>query len=205
MQFGYMGDTENVATLVSESNLATEQDISSVGGVMISAYTFRTPTFHASIEALQDVEMAGGLVELFKKFTADRIARGVGPYLVTGQGPTVKQPTGLLNAIEALESNSVVAAWLEQEHGRDGNWGDVSRIGGHRKPVLRVGRSLQRQPEVRLAHVKRHARKTGGHRHGTRFADRSVARTGSVDSREARKDFAEHAFYRSSERANPFW
>ena len=58
---------------------------------------------------------------------------------------------------------------------------------------------------MRLADVKRHARKAGSHRHGTRFADRSVARTGSVDPREACKDFAEHAFDRSTERANPFW
>jgi HK97 family phage major capsid protein len=109
MQFGYYGDTENVAQLISESNLATEQDLSSVGGVMIGAYTFRTPTFHASIESLQDVEMAGGLIELFKKFSAERLALGVGPYLVTGQGPTVKQPTGLLNALETLDGASVVS------------------------------------------------------------------------------------------------
>ena len=86
-QFGYMGDTENVANLVSEGNPTTEQDISSVSGVMLGAYTFRTPVFHASLEAFQDVEMAAGVVDLFKKFSADRIARGVGPYLVTGQGP----------------------------------------------------------------------------------------------------------------------
>jgi HK97 family phage major capsid protein len=77
--------------------------------VMIGAYTFRTPTFHASIESLQDVEMAGGVVELFKKFSAERLALGVGPYLVTGQGPTVKQPTGLLNALETLDGASVVS------------------------------------------------------------------------------------------------
>ena len=117
MQFGYYGDTENVAQLVSEGNLANEQDISSVGGVMIGAYSFRTPTFHASIEAFQDVEMAGGIVELFKKFSAERLALGVGPYLVTGQGPTVKQPTGLLNAIEALEGNSVVASGSSKNTG----------------------------------------------------------------------------------------
>jgi HK97 family phage major capsid protein len=117
MQFGYYGDTENVAQLVSEGNLANEQDLSSVGGVMIGAYTFRTPTFHASIESLLDVEMAGGLVELFKKFSAERIALGVGSYLVNGQGPTVKQPTGLLNAIETLEGNSVVAAGSSKNTG----------------------------------------------------------------------------------------
>ena len=108
-QFGYMGDTENVANLVSEGNPTTEEDISSVSGVMLGAYTFRTPVFHASLKAFQDVEMAAGVLELFKKFSADRIARGVGPYLVTGQGPTVKQPTGLLNAIESLNAASVTA------------------------------------------------------------------------------------------------
>ena len=43
IQFGYMGDTENVAALVSEGNLATEQDISSVGGVMIGALPSALP------------------------------------------------------------------------------------------------------------------------------------------------------------------
>ncbi len=70
MQFGYMGDTENVANLVSEGNPTTEQDISSVGGVMLGAYTFRTPMFHASLESFDDVEMAAGVIELFKKFSA---------------------------------------------------------------------------------------------------------------------------------------
>lgn len=126
IQFGYYGDTENVAQLVSEGNLANEQDLGSIGGVMIGAYTFRTPTFHASIEALQDVEMAGGVVELFKKFTADRLARGVGPYLITGQGPTVKQPTGLLNAIESVNAPSVVA---QGSGGNDGINSGANSVG----------------------------------------------------------------------------
>jgi len=107
IQFGLMGDTETVAVLTSEAGSATEADITSTSGIMLGAYTFRSPMFHASIESFQDVEIAGGVVELFKKFVGERIARGVGPYLVTGSGSS--QPTGLVTALEALGGASVTA------------------------------------------------------------------------------------------------
>jgi HK97 family phage major capsid protein len=108
MQFGMMGDTENVATLVTEAGSSSEADITAPSGIMLGAFTFRSPVFHASIEAFQDVEIGGALIEQFKEFAADRIARGVGPYLVTGTGSG--QPTGLLTAIETLGAPKVVAA-----------------------------------------------------------------------------------------------
>lgn len=115
MQFGYMGDTENVATLVGEAGSLSEQDITSTGGAMLGAYSFKSPVFRASLEAFQDVEIGGSLIDQFNKFSAERIARGVGAYLVNGTG--VNQPIGLLTALEALGSAAVVAV------GNSGNTG----------------------------------------------------------------------------------
>ena len=51
---------------------------------------------------------------------------------------------------------------------------------------LRTRRSLSRQSEVRLANMfERHALKTGSDHDEARFADRSVARAGSLDTSES--------------------
>jgi HK97 family phage major capsid protein len=107
LEVSMMGDTENVAQLTSEAGGVSEVDISSTGAVMLGAYTFRSPVFHVSIESMQDVAIGGSVVDLFTKFSADRIARGVGPYLVTGSG--ISQPTGLLTALESSGAISITA------------------------------------------------------------------------------------------------
>jgi HK97 family phage major capsid protein len=106
LQVGFYDDTSVVAALVNEASGSAESDIAEVGGVMLGAFMFRSPVFHASIEAFQDVAIGGSIIDSFTKFSAERIARGVGPYLVTGTG--VNQPTGLLTALEGLGGPAIV-------------------------------------------------------------------------------------------------
>lgn len=122
-QVPLMGDTENVATLISEAGTTTETDIWSTSGAMIGGYAFRSPVFHASIEAFQDVQIGGSLLDRFTAFSADRIARGVGPYLVTGSGPAAspKQPFGLLTALEALGGANVISTGSSANPGSSSN------------------------------------------------------------------------------------
>lgn len=88
LQIPLYGDIENVATYAAEGSdqSGNETDISKPGAVMLQAYSFRSPMWRVSLEALQDVEAAAGCIELFKAFAADRIARGVGKELLQGNG-----------------------------------------------------------------------------------------------------------------------
>ena len=101
------GDTENVAMLTTEGATSAEVDIAAPSAIMLGAFAFRSPVFHFSMEALQDVEAMGGVLNMFQAFSADRIRRGVSPYLVTGTG--TNQPTGIINALEALGNAAVTA------------------------------------------------------------------------------------------------
>jgi HK97 family phage major capsid protein len=114
------GDTEEVATLVGEADSLSEADLTAPSAIMVGnpMYSFKSPLWHVSMEAMQDVEALGGILPLFQKFSADRIARGVGPYLVNGTG--TNQPMGLLTALEALGSAAVTAV------GSSGNDGSAN-------------------------------------------------------------------------------
>lgn len=66
----------------------------------LGAYSFSSPRFVMSIESMQDLEQSFTAVGLAKRFFADRLARGIGNYLINGTGSG--QPTGLLTALESV-------------------------------------------------------------------------------------------------------
>jgi HK97 family phage major capsid protein len=101
-------DTENVASVVSEAGSQTIVDIDATGHAVLGAYSYSTPRFVVSMEAFQDLDSSLNAVALYKRFSADRIARGVGADLVNGNG--VDKPLGLIPALEALGVSPVTAA-----------------------------------------------------------------------------------------------
>jgi HK97 family phage major capsid protein len=60
------------------------------------------------MEAFQDLDASLSAISLFKRFSADRIARGVGADLVNGNG--TNKPLGLIPSLVALGLNPVAAA-----------------------------------------------------------------------------------------------
>jgi HK97 family phage major capsid protein len=107
MQFGFYSDVENVATLVTENVQASEVDLAQTSAVILNAYTFKSPIWKISLEALQDLEASYGALQMFKDVSADRIARGVSKLLLHGNGTTDKI-LGLITTLAAL-SNGVGA------------------------------------------------------------------------------------------------
>jgi HK97 family phage major capsid protein len=115
MSIPVAGDIENVAAVVAEAGSRTSTDISSTGHAEVGCYSYSSPRFVASLEAFDDVDSTLSVVNLFKRFTADRIARGVGKDMVTGSG--VNKPKGLLQSLSDLGVPVVTAA------GASGNTG----------------------------------------------------------------------------------
>jgi HK97 family phage major capsid protein len=103
------GDIENVAAVVGESadTSSGEALISVPGHAVIGAYSYRSPLWRLSIEAMQDVEAMGGAIELFKAFAADRIARGAARDLAVGNGSS--KPLGLIPSLIAAGVTPTVA------------------------------------------------------------------------------------------------
>jgi HK97 family phage major capsid protein len=91
------GDTEVVASVVSENGSQTSVDISSTGHVVLGGYSYSTPRFVASLESFEDLESTLTVLNLYKRFSADRIARGVGADLINGDG--TDEPIGLIAAL----------------------------------------------------------------------------------------------------------
>jgi HK97 family phage major capsid protein len=94
----YLSDVENVAVLTSETASASETDISNSGQALIGAWSYRSPILRASLESAQDLEAGVPLIEIFRRFATDRIARGVAKDLLLGSSKTV----GLLPSLLAL-------------------------------------------------------------------------------------------------------
>jgi HK97 family phage major capsid protein len=108
MQVGFYGDIENVAVPIAEGSGGSQTDIAKTGAAIVGAYSFKSPMYKVSMEAFDDVESAHGVLELFKKFAADRIARGVGQMLVNGNGTA--QTLGLVPSLIAAGVTPTVAA-----------------------------------------------------------------------------------------------
>jgi HK97 family phage major capsid protein len=96
------GDIEAEAVQIDEAadSTSVETNINVPGQANVGVYSFRSPLWRLPMEALQDVEAMGGAMEIFKKFAADRIARGVGKKLINGNG--VGTILGLIPALAAL-------------------------------------------------------------------------------------------------------
>lgn len=100
-------DTENVASVVSEAGSQTSVDIDATSQAVLAAYSYSTPRFVASLEAFDDIEGGVNIIDMFKAFSSDRLARGIGTDLVTGNG--TGKTLGLIPAIEALGVTPVTA------------------------------------------------------------------------------------------------
>jgi HK97 family phage major capsid protein len=110
------GDTENVASIVAEAATQTSTDIFQTDHAVIGAWGYKTPRFVVSMEAFQDLEGSITVESLFRKFSADRLARGIGQHLVNGNG--VGQPFGL---IPSLIAAGVVPITAQGSSGNDGS------------------------------------------------------------------------------------
>lgn len=111
LQCGYMSDVNSVAAVVTPENsnqAANEQDIVEVGAVDLGGWTYRTPMWRLSIEALADLEGLTSALDLFNRFSSDRIARGVGANLMNGTGGN--QPLGLITSLQLLGTGGTVIA-----------------------------------------------------------------------------------------------
>jgi HK97 family phage major capsid protein len=115
-------DIENVATLTSEAPTSiASTDIASTDHVTLGAYSFQTPRFVASIESEQDLVGSLTVKQLFQRFAADRLARGIGKYLVNGSGSG--EPTGLYTALANCGAPIIHASGA---NANSGNGGDTS-------------------------------------------------------------------------------
>lgn len=104
-----IGDIENVAVVVGESadTSSGEHLIAAPGHAVLGAYSYRSPLWRVSIEAMQDVEAMGDAVNIFKSITTDRIARGVAKDLVSGNGSG--KPLGIVSALAAAGVTPITA------------------------------------------------------------------------------------------------
>jgi len=79
-------DIDQVAVPVAEGVFESDQDIQVPQHASTQPKTYRTPRWIFSLEAEQDLARIGGAVDLFEKFTIERVARGVGSDLLNGSG-----------------------------------------------------------------------------------------------------------------------
>jgi HK97 family phage major capsid protein len=101
-------DTENVATITGEAGSLNSTNIANTSHVTLGAYSFSSPRLVVSQESFQDLTGALSVQKIFRRFAADRLARGVGKYLVNGTGSG--QPLGLLQALQNLNVPFITAA-----------------------------------------------------------------------------------------------
>jgi len=108
-QIPVYGDIEAIGVPVGEAanTTSSEQNLSAPGAAFNGVYSFRSPLWRVPIEVVQDVEAMGGAIEMFKKFAADRIARGAAAKLMNGSG--VGEPLGLIPSLLAAGVTPVSA------------------------------------------------------------------------------------------------
>jgi HK97 family phage major capsid protein len=93
-------DTGEVATVVGEAGSQSSVDLGATGEVALPVFSYSTPRFVLSLEAADDLEASFTASALFGRFSADRLARGIGQDLVNGDGSTEAQ--GLVTALIGL-------------------------------------------------------------------------------------------------------
>jgi len=144
----YYSDIENTATIVGEGSdqSGNETDLYKPAAAVLNAFSFRSPLWRVSLESVQDVQSIGGVLPLFEQFCADRTARGVGKYLVTGSGSG--QPLGIVTALQALGINPIVAAGSSANTG--GSETGANSIGSIdiAKLVFAVDEKYRRSPKI---------------------------------------------------------
>lgn len=99
MQLPFYDDTAQYASVIGENSnqSANESDLTNPSEIDVSAYSYRTQPFRASLESFQDLEDTTTLIDLFAKFTAARIGRGAGRDLTVGNG--VGKTLGLIPSL----------------------------------------------------------------------------------------------------------
>ena len=101
-------DITNVASIVTEASDTTEFDIAAPNHAVIGAFTYKSPRFTVSLEALQDLNSVNLTVNsIFRNFSSDRFARGFATDLINGK---VGGPTGLIPEILLSGASIVIAA-----------------------------------------------------------------------------------------------
>jgi len=147
-QIPVFGDIENVAQVMGESadSSSSEARISAPSQVDSGVYSYRSPLWRLSIEAMQDVEAMGNAVNLFKKFAADRIARGAARDLVSGNGSG--QPLGIVSSLLAAGITPTVAQGSAANTG--GSESGVNSIGSQDIAALyySVNEAYRTQPKA---------------------------------------------------------
>ena len=103
-------DTGTDAVQIGEgaADGGTDTLLQNPGQVTLGVYSFRSKVHPFSMETFQDLDSAFAGEKLFEKFTAKRMARGIGKALLTGNGSG--QTLGLLTALEAAGAPYVVAS-----------------------------------------------------------------------------------------------
>jgi HK97 family phage major capsid protein len=109
------GDTEVVASVVSEGGSQTQVDIDATGHAVVGGFSYSTPRMVFSLEAFQDLDASFTAVGLFKKFALDRFQRGVGADLLLGSG--VSKPLGLIPALIDVGAPVVIATGTSESTG----------------------------------------------------------------------------------------
>ena len=108
IQCPVFSDVKEVAVVIGEGYQSpTTLNPAALSAVPLLAWTYRTPYWGVSMEAEQDLDQTFSTVELFKAFVGDRLARGVGKDLMTGNG--LSKPTGLLTQLKNLGVATIIA------------------------------------------------------------------------------------------------
>ena len=110
-----MDGTPTAAQVGTEAGSQTSVDIDSTSHGKLGGYTFSTDRYVASLESFDDLESGITCLDLFTKFSADALARGIGQALVNGDGNNTI--LGLVPSLEALGGPSVVAAGSNNNDG----------------------------------------------------------------------------------------
>jgi HK97 family phage major capsid protein len=103
-----MDDTAHDASVVSEAGSQTEVDIAQPGQAVLGAYSYASRRWNVSMEALQDMEQGVSAMDLFRKFTAKALARGIGKDMLNGSGSG--KTLGLIPSLLAAGAQTVIAA-----------------------------------------------------------------------------------------------
>ncbi len=101
-------DTSNIASVVGEAGLQTTVDIAYTNHKVLGAYSYASNRHVVSLESFDDLEGTVSVVELFKKVSADQLARGIGADMVNGNGSG--KPLGLLPTLVASGITPVIAS-----------------------------------------------------------------------------------------------
>jgi len=101
------GDTENTASVVTEAGSRNIVNFYSTSHAVLGAWSYASDRYVISMEALQDMD-ALTFSSLAQQFFQDKLARGIGYDLVTGNGSG--KPKGLLTSLSNLGVPEITAS-----------------------------------------------------------------------------------------------